>query len=686
MPEILAPAGGIQALEAAVACGADAVYLGIDVLNARRNAENFTADNLAQTVRKCHIRGVRVYLTLNTVVLEQEIPQLLDAAETACAAGVDGVIVQDFGAAALLRRCAPGLRLSGSTQMAVHNPEGVRMLEDMGFSRVVLARECTRDEIAGIVASTSLEVEVFVHGALCMCVSGQCYLSSVLGQRSGNRGLCAQPCRLPFSTEATGYALSLKDMSLIQRMEELREIGVSSLKIEGRMKRPEYVAAAVTACRMALAGENPDLESLRSVFSRSGFTDGYFSGRRNIEMFGIRQKEDVTAAAGVLGKLANLYNEPRNHIQRVGVEFAFAMKPGQPAFLSVLDSDGNSLCVEGPVPEQARSKPTDPERARAGLSKTGGTPYRVDGVLCSIADGLMLPASAINAMRRDALERLDALRGAPRAIRFNRTQEGRTPDCTHAPSPRMRVRACRAEQVTPWMLEQAELVLLPPDELARSLRENPGQERGKLCAVVPRILFEGQERLRGILEALHEQGVRHAAVGNLGGFKLVSGIGMELHAEPFFNTVNSHAAGTLAGWGVCDIAWSFELSLEAAKRLASPVPCGMWAYGRLPLMAVRNCPVRAAVGCSRCRQGENQLVDRKKEHFTTNCAFGCSEILNSVPLYMGDRMRELRGLDFYLLNFTDETPAECEKICRMYQTGGEFHGKFTRGLFYKTIL
>ena len=305
--EILAPAGSPESLRAAAACGADAVYLGIDVLNARRNAANFTRENLAETVQYCHIRGLKVYLTLNIILLEQELPTLVEVARAACEAGVDAAIVQDLGAAALLRRCCPGLRLNASTQMAVHNPEGARRLEQLGFSRVVLARECSRQEIEQIVRATSLEVEVFVHGALCMCVSGQCYLSSVLGQRSGNRGLCAQPCRLGFETRASSHALSLKDMSLIERIGELEALGVRSVKIEGRMKRPEYVAAAVTACRDALEGRPIDLEGLQSVFSRSGFTDGYYTGVRDLDMFGIRGKEDVTAAAGVLGRLETLY-------------------------------------------------------------------------------------------------------------------------------------------------------------------------------------------------------------------------------------------------------------------------------------------------------------------------------------------------------------------------------------------
>lgn len=389
--------------------------------------------------------------------------------------------MQDAGAAALLRQVRPSLRLHGSTQMVVHNAEGAKMLEEMGFSRVVLARECSKEEIREIIRSTSLEVETFVHGALCMSVSGQCYMSAVLGQRSGNRGLCAQPCRLPCKAGNSEHALSLKDMSIIGRAGELRELGVSALKIEGRMKRPEYVAAAVTACRKALAGEPVDLETLQSVFSRSGFTDGYFEGRLGAEMFGIRQKEDVTAAAGVLGGLETLYTDPRKQVQKVEADFRFTMKAGEPARLVVTDGDGNISEAAGEIPQAAVNRPTDPERAAASLSKTGGTPYHVRSVSCEIGEGLMLPASAVNALRREALGKLDGLRGKTRAIPFDRARAGAPRGHAPAPLPALRVRAYSARQLSPELLEGAELVTLPVPELVK-LCENGAPRMRTSCA------------------------------------------------------------------------------------------------------------------------------------------------------------------------------------------------------------
>ncbi len=688
--EILAPAGSPESLRAAAACGADAVYLGIDVLNARRNAANFTRENLAETVQYCHIRGLKVYLALNIILLEQELPTLVEVARAACEAGVDAAIVQDLGVAALLRRCCPGLRLNASTQMAVHNPEGVRRLEQLGFSRVVLARECSRQEIEQIVRATSLEVEVFVHGALCMCVSGQCYLSSVLGQRSGNRGLCAQPCRLGFETRASSHALSLKDMSLIERIGELESLGVRSVKIEGRMKRPEYVAAAVTACRDALEGRPIDLEGLQSVFSRSGFTDGYYTGVRSLDMFGIRGKEDVTAAAGVLGRLETLYTDPRRQVQKVGIGLDFSMQAGGQSVLSVADCDGNTVRVEGESPQAALNKPTSPERAEASLSKTGGTPYRVERVSCTIGPGLMLPAAAINALRREALSRLDGLRGRARTVPFDPSgvELPAAPEAAVPPVPALRVRLNRKEQLSEPLWREAGLVTLPVPELVALFRAGQVPEPlvDRLCAELPHILFEGQDTLRSQLAELREYGVRHAGAGNLGSLEIASGCGFVLHGEAFFNAANSETVAALARMGLADLELSFELSLDAARRLRHPLPLGLTAYGRLPLMTVRNCPVRVSAGCRRCGEGENFVTDRKGNRLYASCAYGMTELYNPVPLYMGDRLDELRGLGFYTLRFTTEDAVECQRVLDGYRTGDAYPGKFTRGLLYKTIL
>ena len=401
-PEILAPVGGEEQLKAALRCGADAVYFGLQNFNARRNADNFNGEGLKETVRKCHEHSCRVYITVNTLVFDGELEEVYKAVDTATGAGADALIIQDFAVAAYAKERYPKLKRYASTQMAVHNSEGVKALQKWGFDRVVLARELSLKEIKTIIDETGVDAEVFVHGAHCMSLSGNCYLSSMIGGRSGNRGLCAQPCRLDCEVCGRDHALSLKDLSYMDHIEELAEIGVGSLKIEGRMKRAEYVAASVTACKNAREGKPYDLDALRSVFSRSGFTDGYLTGKRTLDMFGYRTKDDVLAASDVLKDLAKLYEkEP----QTVPVDMYLAVKAGEPAKLTV--SDGSLwVSIEGAVPEKAKTQPMTKESAEKNLSKLGGTMYYLGAFDAEIEDGLILPVSAVNELRRNAIAAL----------------------------------------------------------------------------------------------------------------------------------------------------------------------------------------------------------------------------------------------------------------------------------------
>ena len=307
--EILAPAGGQEQLIAAVRCGADAVYLGTQKFNARNNAANFSAEELNDAVTYCHERNVSVYVTMNTLVTDNELGDVIEEIKMIAESGADAVIIQDIGVAALWKKYCPSRKLHASTQMTIHNLSGAQEAERLGFSRIVLARELSFEEIKTIAENISAEIEVFVHGALCMSVSGTCLLSSMIGSRSGNRGRCAQPCRLNFNVNSREHALSLKDLSLAENIKDLEKAGVKSFKIEGRMKRPEYVAAAVTAVRNAREGKDVDMESLRAVFSRSGFTKGYFEGKRTLEMFGYRRHEDVTEMTGIIKEMTALYKD-----------------------------------------------------------------------------------------------------------------------------------------------------------------------------------------------------------------------------------------------------------------------------------------------------------------------------------------------------------------------------------------
>lgn len=680
--EILAPAGGEAQLRAAVLCGADAVYLGLRGFNARAGAENFDENTLPQTVGWCHARGVRVYVTLNTLVTDRELSQWLHSLDAVAAAGVDGVLVQDLGLAKIIRQRYPTLPLHASTQMTIHNLAGARLLEEMGFAQVVLARELSKEEIAAICAGTSMRCEVFVHGALCMSVSGQCYLSSVLGERSGNRGRCAQPCRLDFKSHGRGYALSLKDLTLTDRLRELEALGVASFKIEGRLKRPEYVAAAVTACRQSLAGEVPDLETLQSVFSRSGFTDGYYTARRDLTMFGTRTREDAAAAAAVLGKLSAL---TRNEVGRLPVDMVLTMAPGEPATLAVTDGT-HRVEVAGEVPQTALTRPTDEELARRALEKCGGTPFYLQNLTCHIGEGLMLPLSALNRLRAAALTALAEARSVvvpyPQAPAVAGEPAGRA---RPAGAPQLGCRLAAAAQATPAIRRGAGRLSLPLHELAeRPELLETGAERW--VAELPAFCAPQQEEaVMRALRKLKEQGLTAALCGNLGSLLMAREAGLRIIGDYGLNIINSPAAQQAAALGCDEITLSFECERNAARNIHSPVPIGVIAYGRLPLMLLRNCPGKTAAGCGDCR-GINHITDRRGEDFPLQCQNRqYTHLLNPRPLFLSDRLPEWDFCDFLTLRFTTETPAECDEVLKMYQTGAAPAGSFTRGLYYRTL-
>ena len=688
-PEILAPAGSFDSLIAAVQCGADAVYLGGKGMNARRSAGNFDAEELRRAVEYCHLRDVKVYQTINIVMFQHETDEAIDTIRQAAEAGVDAVLTQDLAIARMVRECAPSLPIHASTQMSIHNIEGVRLCEELGFSRAVLARELTAGEIAAICAATPLEIEVFVHGALCMSVSGQCYLSSMIGGRSGNRGLCAQPCRLPFSTDGGGeYALSLKDLSLADRIGELTRMGVASLKIEGRMKRPEYVAAAVTAVRRAREGEPVDFETLRSVFSRSGFTKGYFDGKIDREMFGRRQKEDVTSAAGVLGELEKLYAKEN---PLVPVTMGFTAGAGEAVALTVRDRDGHAVTVTGEAPLLAEKKPTDADRARQNLAKTGGTPYYAEVIDCTIGPGLLVPASALNALRREALEELTARRSAVEPHPFT----DRVPRLADAPAdrrkPKLRARVS-AGQLTRRLAGYCDEFQVPLEE-AEDVLASGFVQPDQVIVEIPRILFDGAPKALELLHRAGELGVRRAWCGNLGAVTLAREAGLLPEGGYSLNVTNAYALRECArlGLGACEL--SFELDLGEARRLDGGLAKGILAYGYLPLMALRNCPIQAAKGCRACR-GYESLIDRKGVAFTVDCGAHdgrrreVSDLYNSVPLWLADRPEELRGFDFITLYFTRETPGVCERVAAAYagEPGAYQPEARTRGLYYREVL
>lgn len=692
--ELLAPAGSMEALRAAVCNGADAVYLGADTFNARMNARNFSAADLQEAVVYCHVRGVKVHLTLNTLVLDREMPRAAELIRLAASCGVDAFIVQDLGVVSLCRQLAPDVPIHASTQMSIHSLEGVMEAAALRCSRVVLARELPAEEIAHICKKSPVEIEVFVHGALCMCYSGQCYLSSVIGRRSGNRGQCAQPCRLPYGYgrfESTRYPLSLKDNCLAGELDELRRMGVASIKIEGRMKRPEYVAIVTRAYRTVLNGGKlmpSDLQELETAFSRQGFTDGYFRGQTGSDMFGRRQEGEDTADLFASARATYEQGEP----QRIGVRFYAMIRRGEPAQLAVEDPDGNLCRTRGPVPEQAVYRSLTPQDLEQQLKKTGGTPYLCTAVRSSLDPDLMLPASAINAMRRDVIAELTAKRGRAAPARLNAYDEPPRYDGI-AGEPQLTIAVRTAGQITSRMLSMKPTVLyVPLSELAEhpDLRQRVSVET-QLAAILPRVIWSGElAPVARQLRTVYEMGVRQVLAGNLGQLHIARAAGFAVRGDFGLNIVNSRAMRYLREQGLDSQLLSFELTLPQIRDISKAVPAELLIYGRLPLMLMENCVMKNRTGICACQTGTVRLVDRVGEEFPIVKDPGtCRNVLlNGKKLYLLDKKDALRGMGLWALRlqFTTENPGEIDKVLMDYQGRAVFDaGSYTRGLYSRGV-
>lgn len=693
MLELLSPAGSSDALHAAVCNGADAVYLGVDSFNARRGARNFTLDELPEVVRYCHVRGVAVHLTLNTLVTDREMPSAAEYIAAAARAGVDAFIVQDLGIVSLCRQIAPKVALHASTQMSLHSLEGVREAAALGLSRVVLARELPRDAIAFICRNSPIEIEVFVHGALCMSCSGQCYMSSVIGRRSGNRGQCAQPCRLPYGYDRfeEKYPLSLRDNCLIRYLDELDRMGVASIKIEGRMKRPEYVATVTGIYRSALDGAGvgrEQMEALRAAFSRQGFTQGYYEGAPGRQMFGTRLPEQENKALLQAARATYESIEP----QRVPVQFYVIATRGQNLMLAVQDDDGNICKAQGLPPEEAQRRAVTPEELAARLSKTGGTPFVCRSVRSVVDPGLSIPAAELNRLRREVLAHLSAVRGRRAAPEIG---------AYHEPSkffgqkaqPALTVSVLKAAQITPQMLRlHPAMIYVPLSEVSEQsdfFRKLAKEQ--DLAVTLPRVIRD--DETRGVLDALENAsllGIRRVLIGNLGHLPLVLSRGMEPAADFGMNVFNSRAMETLRHLGFVSCTASFELSLPQLRDISKPLPTEMIVYGRLPLMLTENCIIKNRTGACTCHAGPVKLVDRMGEEFRVvrDCGTCRSVVLNGKKLYLLDKKENVRriGLWALRLSFTTENTGEVNSVLSAWTQGASFDpGACTRGLYLRGV-
>ncbi|MDE7295350.1 MAG: DUF3656 domain-containing protein [Oscillospiraceae bacterium] len=743
LPEILAPAGGMESVYAAVRCGADGVYIGGSEFSARAGAENFSEDMLYEAARYCHLHGVKIYRAMNTMIFDRERESFREQVIITAKAGFDGLIIQDLGGLAIAKKAVPNMPFHASTQMTIHTPLGAKEAAKIGFCRVVPARELTLGGIAEIcraMEDVGGETEVFVHGAHCMCLSGQCYMSSAIGGRSANRGRCAQSCRLPISAvggvggaaECSGknggerYDLSLKDMSLVEHSEELAAAGVDSFKIEGRMKRPEYVAAAVTALLHALyGGENRDsrgvrndkgvwddksvrndkhdMRRLEAVFSRSGFTDGYLTGKIGREMFGSRTKENVTAAGDVLGELAALY---KDEVKDAELDFALTVHEGTAVRLDFhckndrggeVSSGDVSPIVSGDIPEKAQRREFTEADGVKNLSKLGGTRYRLGKISCDISPGLAISAACVNDLRRRASEAADRLTvsGNTPVYEINEDISAdvyRDSACPPKDSEEIKFRIItHSAEIACAMAERDEtqFAILPVTECEK---DEAAAFAGKITVSLPDIVTDENALIKR-LNGLCEKGYTHFFCKNfthLGALKALGDV--HIHGGWGMNIANGDSLEMLREMGFEDACLSFEMKAGQVRFAAknSPVPVGIYAYGRLPLMVVRNCPVKATVGCKGCKNGGGgnvaTLTDRDGRIFPVHCGGEYVRILNCDILQVCDKLEDFGGVSFGLLDFTGMDISEALKAFDGCISREKPCGKFTRGLYYRGII
>ena len=670
--EILAPVGNAENLKAAVLSGADAVYFGLGNFNARRNAQNFTFDTAKEAIEYCHSRGVKVHITLNTLIKDTEIKDAVETVKAVCRMSADAIIVQDLGLAKIIRTICPDIEMHASTQMTVGTLEGLYELKKLGFSRAVLPRELSYDEIKYLCEHSPVDLEVFIHGALCMCVSGQCLMSAVLGSRSGNRGLCAQPCRLPFKVQkGTGHDLSLKDLSLIEHIPELSRMGVCSFKIEGRMKRPEYVSAVVSACKKSIIDNYTSLvrKDLADLFSRSGFTDGYYENMLGRDMFGFREKENVQSATKELfNKYASIYEKEQ---ARFDVKFTFSGKIGENATLTA-ECNGHTVSVQSKMLCEAPiNRPIAVERVKDALSKCGGTQFNAESVEILGEVDYSLPVSALNSMRRNVLEQLqnEIMGKIERKI-------CPTPLPTSIISRNERKYYCRFDNINqiPDKID-ADLIFVPLGSDDKIIKDR------KYGVELPHGMFGNGEKVE---EMLKKSSATHCLCHTLDAVAVAKKCNKTVVGSPSLNVFNSLSMDMAKDMRISEVIVSNECTIENFRKISSPIGKGITVYGKIPLMLTRNCPVKNGKSCKECGR-QSEITDRMGIKFPVRCFMGYSEILNSRPIYMGDRMGEIPECDIMFFNFTTETKQEVADVISAYIQEKSPQGEFTRGLLYRGV-
>lgn len=693
MIELLSPAGSPEAVIAAVQNGADAIYMGLGNFNARRGAKNFTDEEFERSMRYCRIRGCKVYVTLNTLVNDREITQAVESARLASELGADGIIIQDLGLAYAIRQALPDIPLHASTQMSIHNLAGVEAAAEMGMTRAVLARELSLEQIKFITQHASIETEVFVHGALCFCQSGQCYMSALIGRRSGNRGMCAQPCRMQYSLggRMDDYPMSLKDNCLVDRLRELEDAGVACLKIEGRMKRPEYTAIVTKIYSKALKEQRQpsaeEMETLEKAFSRQGFTQGYFNGDKK-DMFGRREEPDKdTEKLFTLARKG--YSE--GELRRVPVHFYTVAEKGMPVKAIAFDDDGNRAAAMGGVPEKARGQGLTATYITEQMFKTGGTPYNCVENRAQADPGLYLPASEINDLRRRLVSELSEQRAKPPRRRVGKLPEkpkGKLP----TGDPAMIFQVLTEEQLSPELAALKPKYLYVPLTLMTEKLDllRPFAEQGTIpVAVLPRVIADNEAAaVYDMLSRMFDQGVNEALVGNLGHAMLAKKAGMKLRGDFGLNTFNALSMEVIRQAGFISATASFELRLSQIRDMIKPLDTELIIYGRIPLMVSDQCIIRHSAGRCNC-QTPGQMADRMGSVFPVVKEFGCRNVIyNAHKLYLADKAEDVYAAGAWGLRmmFTTEGMRECVEVAKGYMGLSDYKPNvLTRGLYYRGV-
>ena len=659
LPELLCPAGSKEALFAAIEGGADAVYMGGTSFNARINAKNFTFEDMKNCADVAHKYGVKLYQTLNIQIYDKEIDSFIRDAYRSAECGIDAFIVADMGMASLLRKYIPEMPLHASTQMSAHNKDAGFVLQKLGFERLVPARELSLADIKTMVEENPLEVEIFVHGALCVSHSGQCLFSSLVGGRSGNRGVCAQPCRLPYTCDGkSAYPLSLKDLSLAGHVTEIIDSGVHSLKIEGRMKAPEYVLRVAKVWRKLLDegrnATNDDIKALEEAFSRGGFTDGYFTGNISRKMLGVRSDKDK--------QISREMDKFEGITRKLPIDMAVKIKRDEPIALEISSASGFGSAT-GEIPMIAQNAPINRDGVIRSLSKLGNTPYTLGNIEIDIDDGLMVPVSWLNNLRRDAIASFeDGIELVPHKPSAPIPEKISYEFPTSRQDRKLSARFLFPEQITPKAREYFDRIYLPLEKYT-SVADG--------FYMPPVVMDSERDEVMSLVKKAISMGAKTVIISNIGQINWFDGYDVELVGDYRFNIMNNAHATEMEKLGLSEFVLSPELTIPQIRDISGNR--GVIIYGRIPLMTLEKCVIRDNFGCEKCDKNcadrITSISDRRGYTFPIVRELGHRNILfNSQKTCMSDKQGELvrANIKNQHFIFTTESSYEVDDVIDAY--------------------